>query len=100
MFADMFNAIDEGREPMETFYDGYVVNAVVDACYNSAKSKQWEPVELAEWRGGETSETLGTAAEEIDGHLLIKRELLPDGRTKLILKNKDNGQIIERVAEG
>ena len=36
------------------FYDGYVVNAIIDACYRSAESRQWEPVEL-EWRGGETT---------------------------------------------
>jgi predicted dehydrogenase len=99
MFVDMFNALDEGRAPLETFYDGYVVNTILDACYKSAKTKQWEPVELDDWRGGETTETLGTEAEEIDGHQLIKREVLPDGRTKLILRNKESGQIIERVAE-
>ncbi len=32
MFTDMFNAMDEGKKPMETFYDGYVVNAIMDAC--------------------------------------------------------------------
>ena len=38
MFTDMFDAIDDGREPRETMYDGYVVNAVMDACYRSASS--------------------------------------------------------------
>ena len=38
MFSDMFGAIDEGRAPQETFYDGYVVNAVMDAAYRSAKA--------------------------------------------------------------
>ena len=37
MFTDMFDAIDEGRAPRETFYDGYVVNAIIDACYRSAE---------------------------------------------------------------
>ena len=97
MFLDMFNALDEEREPMETFYDGYVVNEVLDACYKSAKTKQWEPIEL-EWRGSDESEAVGTTATEIDGHLLIKRERLPDGRVKLILKDKNTGQIIERIA--
>ena len=46
MFADMLDALDDGREPMETFYDGYVVNAIMDACYRSVKTKRWEPVEL------------------------------------------------------
>ena len=31
MFSDMFRAIDEGGTPQETFYDGYVVNAIMDA---------------------------------------------------------------------
>ena len=28
MFMDMFNALEKGKAPKETFYDGYVVNAV------------------------------------------------------------------------
>ena len=39
MFTDMFRALEEGRAPRETFYDGYVVNAIMDACYRSAKSR-------------------------------------------------------------
>ena len=54
MFTDMFRAMDEGRAPQETLYDGYVVNAIMDACYRSAKAHAWEPVEL-EWRGGSTA---------------------------------------------
>ncbi len=38
MFTDMFDAIDRGGTPRETLYDGYVVNAVMDAAYRSAKS--------------------------------------------------------------
>ena len=38
MFSDMFNAIDGGGTPQETLYDGYVVNAIMDACYRSAKN--------------------------------------------------------------
>ena len=36
MFTDMFDALDGGAQPRETLYDGYVVNAVMDACYRSA----------------------------------------------------------------
>ena len=57
MFLDAFSAMDEGRAPMETFYDGYVVNAILDACYKSAKSKLWEPVQLDDWRGQEIEES-------------------------------------------
>ena len=52
MFTDMFDAIDQGRQPMETLYDGYVVNAIMDACYRSAETRRWEPVDF-EWRGGD-----------------------------------------------
>src|SRR5690625_3622883 len=41
MFTDMFDAMDKGTTPIETFYDGYVVNAIMDAAYQSAKSKKW-----------------------------------------------------------
>ena len=45
MFNDMLDALEEGRAPQETFYDGYVVNAIIDAAYRSAKSDRWEPVD-------------------------------------------------------
>ena len=57
MFQDMFDALDEDRAPRETFYDGYVVNCILDACYRSAASRQWEPVLLDEWRGKTVTET-------------------------------------------
>lgn len=46
MFVEMFNAMDEGRPPSETFFDGYVVNAVLDACYRAAKSGATEKINL------------------------------------------------------
>lgn len=99
MFTDMFNAMDNQQSPMESFYDGYVVNAIMDASYKSAKSKQWEPVELPEWRGNtEGSKPLG-AQEYDEAHWLIKEEHLPDGRKKVILKEKDSGIIIEKQIE-
>ena len=39
MFTDMFESIDAGTEPQETFYDGYVVNAIMDAAYRSAATQ-------------------------------------------------------------
>ncbi len=96
MFADMFNAIDEERKPMEDFYDGYVVNAIMDACYKSAKSKKWEPVGLKEWRGKTEVEPLSAFVEYDKDYWLVKEELLPDGRKKLVLKEKESGQIIQR----
>ncbi|MGB3585563.1 MAG: Gfo/Idh/MocA family oxidoreductase [Tunicatimonas sp.] len=96
MFTDMFNAMDQQQTPMESFYDGYVVNAIMDASYKSAKSKQWESIDLPEWRGNtEGSQPLG-AKEYDEAHWLIKEEHLPDGRKKAILKEKDSGKIIEK----
>jgi predicted dehydrogenase len=95
MFSDMFDAIDEGREPRETFYDGYVVNAIIDACYRSAASRQWEPVEV-EWRGGAT-EPIRREQRLHDGHVVIKEEKLPDGRVKMILKHVETGAFEDRV---
>jgi predicted dehydrogenase len=99
MFADMFDAMDEGREPMETFYDGYVVNAVMDACYRSADSGRWEAVQLEEWRGGGVGR-ISPTRREWDGKTLIKQEQMPDGRLKLIVKDEGTGEFSEVVTEG
>jgi predicted dehydrogenase len=52
MFMDMFNSMDAGKKPMEDFYDGYIVNAIIDTCYRAAATKKWEPVDIQLWRGG------------------------------------------------
>jgi predicted dehydrogenase len=96
MFMDMFNAIEAGQKPMEDFYDGYVVNAIMDACYLSAKTKKWEPVKLNEWRGKTDAEPLSAYIEYDKNHWLVKEEILPDGRKKVILKVKSSGQIIQK----
>ncbi len=97
MFADMLDALDEGRQPMETFYDGYVVNAIMDAAYRSADSKQWETVTLDVWRGSDEIDAGVQMAEYDADHFLIKQEKMPDGKTKLILKQKKSGKIVQRV---
>ena len=98
MFTDMFESIDAGTAPRETFYDGYVVNAVMDAAYRSAESHQWEPVDV-EWRG-EPTPRIGRTIRRHDGHAIVKEELLPDGRTKLILSDKDTGSVFDIVTDG
>ena len=95
MFSDMFDALDAGSSPRETFYDGYVVNAIMDACYRSAESRTWEPVEL-EWRGG-TTPRISREARHFDGMVVIKEETLPDGRRKMILKDPSSGKVVDRV---
>lgn len=98
MFSDMFRAIESGTAPQETFYDGYVVNAVMDAAFRSAKSGRWEPVELFEWRGS-VAPRIGANArpQTYEGKVVIKRETLPDGRHKLILKDPTSGDFEDRV---
>jgi hypothetical protein len=97
MFTDMFDAMDENRKPMEDFYDGYIVNEIMDACYRSANSGKWEPVELAIWRGKANIENLQKFINYDDQHYLIKEEKLPDGRDKVIIKNKETGAVSERI---
>ena len=98
MFIDVFDAMDKGREPMETFYDGYVINAIIDACYASARSRVWEPVKLDIWRGSELVGKDKTSKALIDGkYTLVKEEKMPDGKTKLILKDVKSGEIIEKI---
>jgi predicted dehydrogenase len=97
MFTDMFNAMEKGIEPKETFYDGYVVNAVLDAAYASGKSKLWEPVKLDIWRG-QTGLSKPSNLVEFDAdHYLIKEEMTHYGAKKLIIKNKVSGIISERI---
>lgn len=96
MFEDMFDSIDSKREPIESFYDGYVVNEIIDACYRSAESRQWEPVNLKVWRG-KKEEIKKIAPKEYDeDYYLIKTEKLNDKRSKLILKHKKTGELIQK----
>ncbi|MGH3105200.1 MAG: Gfo/Idh/MocA family protein [Gaiellaceae bacterium] len=96
MFTDMFDAIDAGRRPLESFYDGYVVNAIIDACYRSAEARAWEPVALDDWRGRGV-ERITRDRREHDGKTVIKEERMPDGRVKLILKDEDTGEFLDVV---
>ncbi len=91
MFTDMFNSMEKGIQPKETFYDGYVVNAVLDAAYASGKSKLWEPVQLDIWRGQTGLSKPSNLVEYDADHYLIKEEMTHYGAKKLILKNKKLG---------
>lgn len=97
MFADVMNAIEQKTSPLEDFYDGYVVNAIVDAAYASVSSRQWAPVELPVWRGREGVPKIGAIREYDADHLLIKEEKLPDGTSRIILRHKQTGKISQRT---
>ena len=96
MFTDMFDAIENNREAAESFYDGYIVNAILDAAYKSATTKQWEQVIIDDWRG----DTGTTATKEQisfnEKYFLIKEEVLPDGKKVFVLKDKQSGEIVRQ----
>jgi hypothetical protein len=94
----MFDAIDAGRFPRETLYDGYVVNAIIDAAYASIKSKSWQPVQLKEWRGREGVTNVAHLRDYDADHVLVKEERMPDGSLKHIVRNKQTGKISQRTA--
>jgi predicted dehydrogenase len=97
MFTDMLDSLELNKEPRETFYDGYVVNAIMDACYKSAATKKWEPVQLKVWRGKQGI-SLGVDMNDYDElHYIIKKEKMPDGTTKLMLRVKSTGDIIQKI---
>jgi hypothetical protein len=72
MFQDMLDAREAGRAPTETFYDGYVVNAIIDACYKSMKSGRWEPVVLGLGPGRERK-----TGKKARGHAAAARQKMP-----------------------
>jgi predicted dehydrogenase len=97
MFTDMFRSMENGTAPRETFYDGYVVNAILDAAYRSARSKIWEPVQLDIWRGRVGVSKDSHLAEYDADHYLVKEEVTHYGAKKVILKNKKTGKISEQT---
>jgi hypothetical protein len=114
MFQDMLDAHESGRAPMETFYDGYIVNAIIDACYRSMRSGRWEPVKAAFKAPGKAQEAktgtnpgddgqgkprkrAGSGRPEKGRSIIVKTERLPDGRVKRILKDKATGRITETI---
>lgn len=99
MFLDQLNALELGGQPMETFYDGYIVNTIMDACYRSAETKKWEPVELEIWRGEEENADQKAFVDYNAEYYLIKEEKMPDGKTKLILKDKKTGEAVQRIRD-
>ncbi len=97
MFADMFNSLEKGISPRETFYDGYIVNSVLDAAYLSVKTKKWEKVILKEWRGKTGLTKDNHLIDYDDTHYLVKEEMTHYGEKKLILKDKKTGKIIQKI---
>jgi hypothetical protein len=97
MFTDMLDALDNGKAPRETFYDGYVVNAIIDAAYLSMRNKSWQAVDLPIWRGRDEVESLAMLRDYDADHVLLKEERMMDGTTKVILRHKQTGNVLNRI---
>ncbi len=97
MFTDVLGAIEDARQPRETFYDGYVVNAIVDSAYKSIETKKWEPIELEVWRGREDVENIAVTRDYDEHHFLVKKEQMPNGKTKVIVRHKQTGEVSQIV---
>jgi predicted dehydrogenase len=97
MFTDVFNSLEQGKTPRETFYDGYVVNSILDAAYRSAKTKLWQPVTLDIWRGRIGVSKDSHLTEYDAENYLVKEEMTHYGAKKVILKNKTSGKITEKT---
>ena len=79
--------------------NGYVVNAILDACYKSAESKLWEPVKLDIWRG-KTGISKDTHLVEYDeDHYLLTEEMTHYGARKVVLKHKQTGEFVEKILD-
>jgi hypothetical protein len=91
--------VEQKRAPQETFYDGYVVNAILDAAYKSAKSRRWEPVKLEVWRGDETTDVISAFKEHDKDHWFLTEEVTHDGLHVLVLKEKKSGKVVRRLLE-
>ena len=99
MFSEMFDALDAGRQASENFYDGYVVNAIVDACYRSAENRTWVPVELEEWRASAPGKRITVSAQIVDGKAVVKEERMHGNKLKQILCDQETGRISERIVD-
>jgi len=97
MFGDMFDALDANRQPEETFLDGYIVNAIMDACYLSARTRRWEPVRLERWYPGSKPAKAKAALRRRGRYSLIKEERMPDGSLKELLQDWKTGHVIQKV---
>ena len=99
MFTDMFAAMEAGKAPMESFYDGYVINAILDACFKSAESRKWEPIVIDDWRAPAPTPRISMQPAMVDGLAIVKEERMHGNKLKQILCDQQTGKIIERVID-
>ena len=69
----------------------------MDACYRSAKSRAWEPVELFEWRGGTDAAHHRDRPSATRARSSSSASCCPTAAHKLILKDPATGDFTDRV---
>jgi hypothetical protein len=52
---------------------------------------------VKDWRGGPLNQENAGLKEYDEGHFLIKEEKMPDGKLKVILKDKQTGKISQVI---
>ena len=67
---------------------------------NLRSLKKWEEVTLDDWRGkAETTDAEQGKSDADERYAHLKDELMPDGRMKRIFRDRETGEIIERVED-
>ena len=100
MFTDMFDALDGGGTPQR--------DAVRRLCRQRGHGRLLPVGGQPGLGAGRAVRVAGrrdaadrqVAREQFDGQVVIKRELLPDGREKLILKDPATGDFSDRIIAG
>ena len=68
-------------------------------CYKSGNLARWELLN-SDWRGKEeVDDARASQADADERYAHLKDERMPDGRMKRIYRDRETGEIIERVEE-
>ena len=98
MFSDMFRSLEVGRRPARDVLRRIRRQRGHGRGVPLGKGQVVDADEL-DWRGGTTARIASTP-EMFEGLVVIKREILPDGRHKLIVKDPASGNFTDRVVAG
>ncbi len=97
MFTDMFNAIE--RAPTH----GDLLRRLRRQRHHGCRLPLGRdpPVGAGRRRvAGRETERIAKDISHHDGHAIVKEEVLPDGRRKLMLSDKDTGAVFDIVTDG
>ena len=92
MFSDMFRAMDDGPRPAGDVLRRLRRQRDHGRLPTGRRRAAAGSRSTLDWRGGATPRIASTP-ETFEGQVVIKREILPDGRHKLILKDPAIGRL-------